>query len=289
MSDDDDDCMVDTIGDGETFVDHIYTWYEPRFHAIKVGRGLHAEGRMVDYAAEYEFEHNHLHKIMVPAVLNVRGIETACHAELTKRGLPTIPPTRELFALGTKLSYEAAVEIVEAVINEALVDAKVALANNESVQTTYKQRLAKERAAEAAAVEAEQQARREAEQRAHEEALVRSRNAAMLEQERQQEAAAAAANKVAAERKTRRFWVWGSAIIGGFVLLICIVPNNSPSYTHAERTQDYQSAAQAVANHIGRSLTQPELTALWSECNRINCTKPDRIKQFVERVQRGIR
>jgi hypothetical protein len=171
-NDDGGDAVADIV-EGE-FVElspsHIYTWYAPDLHAIKVGMGRDADSRMTDYASGYGIKCSHLHTIPVPDILNVRTIEARCHAALRTSGLVVLPGAiREVFALGTKMTYEAAVEIVETVVNEALVDGAVALANNKKVQLSYKQRQQREQAAEQArrqAAEAEAERERVANEQA---------------------------------------------------------------------------------------------------------------------------
>jgi hypothetical protein len=215
--DDDEDYMVDTI-DGETAASYIYTWYEPRFHAIKVGCGSDAEGRMVDYASTYSFEYSKLHQIALPALLNIRHIETKCHAALASHGLPTIPPTRELFALGTKLSYEQAVAVCEAVINEALVDAAVFFRNKRShkVETTYQQRLASERAAKLA----EQERQREAERQKEREAEYQKEAAALAEHNERFKKEQLMWNDFMAVREEGHEFLAQTAITGGLALVV---------------------------------------------------------------------
>ena len=87
----------------------------------------------------------------LPDLLNVRAIEAKCHDALLAKGLVRIPPTKELFALGTKLTYEQAVEIVEGVINEALTIASMLLQRNPNVQQTLRQKQEAERTAAAQA------------------------------------------------------------------------------------------------------------------------------------------
>jgi hypothetical protein len=101
---------------------HIYTWYEERYHAIKIGMAVNhtAEERMADYAQTYDCRPSQLKVWPVLAALTIRPIEELCHQAMLDRGLVRIPPTKELFALGSRLDYDTAATLVDKVVREAV-------------------------------------------------------------------------------------------------------------------------------------------------------------------------
>ena len=120
---------------------HIYTWYEGNYHAIKVGMSKFStpEDRMNDYADTYSFKSSKLHKIAVPQALSIRDIEETCHQLLLARGLVRIPPTKELFALGKTMEYETAVELVEDEIKQVVSQTVQELLDNPAVNASYRE------------------------------------------------------------------------------------------------------------------------------------------------------
>ena len=93
----------------------IYTWYEPRFHAIKIGSTENSTSslRMQNYAKQYGFKTSDLREFPVPSLVNLQAIELRCQQEVLA-GRVLVPPTKELIALGHDTHYITAVgQVIE--------------------------------------------------------------------------------------------------------------------------------------------------------------------------------
>ena len=81
----------------------------------------------------------------------MRGIEARCHDALIKAGLVRLPdPMREVFALGTKMTYAYAVNLCDEVVANTLLEAIGQLQSNKRLQKTLAQKKQEEQRAEAA-------------------------------------------------------------------------------------------------------------------------------------------